>query len=157
MHLEVGLSSDRGPSRDLNEDSLDYYIPPNEARERSKGAIFVVADGMGGHQAGEVASKEAVRKVIEQYYAGPADDPAESLARAVSAANHLVYQHASSDPAKSGMGTTLVAAAIIGSEVHVANVGDSRAYAINRDTITQITRDHSWVEEQIEAGILTRE
>jgi protein phosphatase len=157
LHLEVGRSSDRGPSRDLNEDYLDYYIPASEARERAKGAIFVVADGMGGHQAGEVASKEAVRKVIEEYYAGPADDPARSLARAVSAANHLVYRHASSDPARSGMGTTLVAAAIIGTDVHVANVGDSRAYAINRDTITQITRDHSWVEEQIEAGILTRE
>jgi serine/threonine protein phosphatase PrpC len=157
LHLEVGLRSDRGPSRDLNEDYIDYYIPASEAQQRSKGALFVVADGMGGHQAGEVASKEAVRKVGEDSYASPSDDPARSLTRAVSAANHLLYQHASSDPAKSGMGTTLVAAALIGSEVYVANVGDSRAYAIDKDTIMQITQDHSWVEEQIEAGILTRE
>ena len=116
-----------------------------------------MADGMGGHLAGEVASKEAVKRVMEEYYADPSSDPGESLGRAISAANHLLHEHASSDPAKSGMGTTLVAAVIIGSSVHIANVGDSRAYGINKDTIHQITRDHSWVEEQIEAGILTRE
>jgi len=157
LHLEVGLSSDRGPSRDLNEDYVDYYVPSDEAQSRLKGSIFVVADGMGGHLAGEVASKEAVKKVMEEYYAAPSPDPGESLGRAISAANLLVREHASSDPAKSGMGTTLVAAVIIGSSVYIANVGDGRAYGINNDTSTQITRDHSWVEEQIEAGILTRE
>ena len=157
LHLEVGLSSDRGPSRDLNEDYVDYYVPSDEAQSRLKGSIFVVADGMGGHLAGEVASKEAVKKVMEEYYAAPSPDPGESLGRAISAANHLVREHALSDPAKSGMGTTLVAAVIIGSNVYIANVGDGRAYGINNDTSTQITRDHSWVEEQIEVGILTRE
>ena len=157
LHLEVGLSSDRGPSRDLNEDYVDYSVPSDEAQSRLKGSIFVVADGMGGHLAGEVASKEAVKKVMEEYYAAPSPDPGESLGRAISAANHLVREHALSDPAKSGMGTTLVAAVIIGSNVYIANVGDGRAYGINNDTSTQITRDHSWVEEQIEVGILTRE
>jgi protein phosphatase len=157
QHLEVGVSSDTGPSRDLNEDYVDYYLPPNAAQSRLKGAIFVVADGMGGHLAGEVASKEAVKRVMEEYYADPSHDPGESLGRAISVANHLVHEHASSDPAKSGMGTTLVAAVVIGAKVYVANVGDSRAYGINENTIIQITRDHSWVEEQLEAGILTRE
>ena len=157
LHLEVGLSSDRGPSRDLNEDYVDYSVPSDKAQSRLKGSIFVVADGMGGHLAGEVASKEAVKKVMEEYYAAPSPDPGESLGRAISAANHLVREHALSDPAKSGMGTTLVAAVIIGSNVYIANVGDGRAYGINNDTSTQITRDHSWVEEQIEVGILTRE
>lgn len=157
LHLEVGLSSDTGPSRGLNEDYVDYYMPSDEAQIRLKGSIFIVADGMGGHLAGEVASKEAVRRVMEEYYADPSSEPGESLGRAISAANHLLHEHASSDPAKSGMGTTLVAAVIIGSRVHIANVGDSRAYGISKDTIHQITRDHSWVEEQIEAGILTRE
>ena len=157
LHLEVGLSSDRGPSRDLNEDYVDYYVPSDEAQSRLKGSIFVVADCMGGHLAGEGASKEAVKKVMEEYYAAPSPDPGESLGRAISAANHLVREHALSDPAKSGMGTTLVAAVIIGSNVYIANVGDGRAYGINNDTSTQITRDHSWVEEQIEVGILTRE
>jgi protein phosphatase len=145
LHLEVGLSSDTGPSRGLNEDYVDYYMPSDEAQIRLKGSIFIVADGMGGHLAGEVASKEAVRRVMEEYYADPSPDPGESLGRAISAANHLLHEHASSDPAKSGMGTTLVAAVIIGSSVHIANVGDSRAYGISKDTIHQITRDHSWV------------
>ena len=155
--LEVGMSSDAGPSRDLNEDYIGYTLPSDEGQRRLKGAILVVADGMGGHLAGEVASSEAVQRVMEAYYADPAPDPGESLGRAVRAANRLVHEHASSDPTKAGMGTTLVAAAIIGSDVYIANVGDSRAYGINKDTITQITRDHSWVEEQIQAGILTRE
>ena len=156
-HLEVGLRSDRGPSRDLNEDHVDYVLVPDEAQGRSKGSIFVVADGMGGHQAGEVASREAVQKVIEAYYADPSDDPGKSLSRAMNAANHLVHQRASLDAARAGMGTTLVAAAVVGAKVYIANVGDSRAYGISRERITQITRDHSWVEEQIQLGILTRE
>lgn len=157
VQLDVGLTSDRGPNRDLNEDYVEYYIPPDEAQSRSKGALFVVADGMGGHLAGEVASREAVRRVIKEYYADPAQDPGTCLGRAVRAANNLVYQLASADPDKAGMGTTLVAAVVIGSRVYVANVGDSRAYGISRDQIAQITQDHSWVEEQIRAGILTRE
>ncbi|MGD8473910.1 MAG: protein phosphatase 2C domain-containing protein, partial [Anaerolineae bacterium] len=131
-HLKVGLRSDRGPSRDLNEDYAEYVIPTDEAQLRSKGAIFVVADGMGGYLAGEVASKEAVRKVIKEYYADRSDDPGKSLRRAVVAANKVVHQQASGDPAKSGMGTTLVAAAVIGPRVYIANVGDSRAYGIGR-------------------------
>ena len=157
LRLEVGLSSDRGPSRNLNEDYVDYFVPSDQAQRQLKGSIFVVADGMGGHLAGEVASQEAVKKVMEEYYADPSPEPGESLSRAISAANHLVHEHASSDPTKSGMGTTLVAAVLIGSDVYIANVGDGRAYGINKETSTQITRDHSWVEEQIEAGILTRE
>ena len=157
LSLEVGLGSDTGPTRALNEDYVDYFLPSDETQSRLKGAIFVVADGMGGHLAGEVASKEAVKRVIEEYYADPSPDPGESLGRAVRAANRLVHEHASSDLAKAGMGTTLVVTVILGSRVYIANVGDSRAYGINKDTITQVTRDHSWVEEQIEAGILTRE
>ena len=155
--LEVGLKSDTGPSRDLNEDYIGYTVPSDEEQRRLKGSLFVVADGMGGYLAGEVASREAVTRVMEAYYADPAPDPGESLGRAVRSANRLLHEHASSDSTKGGMGTTLVAAAIIGSDVYIANVGDSRAYGINRDTITQITRDHSWVEEQIQAGILTRD
>lgn len=157
LSLEVGLSTDTGPSRDLNEDYIDFFAPSDEAQQRLKGSIFVVADGMGGYLAGEVASREAAKWVIDEYYADPSPDPGESLGRAMSAANRVVYEHASSDQGKSGMGTTLVAAVIIGSDVYIANVGDSRAYGINRESITQITRDHSWVAEQIDVGILTQE
>lgn len=155
--LVVGARSDTGPTRELNEDYVDYYLPSSKDQMRSKGALFVVADGMGGYLAGEVASKEAVGRVMEEYYADPSPDAGASLIRAIGVANKLVHEHASSDPSKAGMGTTLVAAAIIGATVYIANVGDSRAYLISKNAITQITRDHSWVQEQIDAGLLTQD
>ncbi len=157
LHLEVGASSETGPSRELNEDYVDYYLPSNPEQMRSKGALFVVADGMGGYRAGEVASREAVGRVMEEYYADASTDPGASLIRAIGAANKRVHALASTDASKSGMGTTLVAAVITSTTVHIANVGDSRAYQINRDTLTQITHDHSWVQEQLDAGMLTPE
>ncbi len=157
LHLEVGATSETGPSRELNEDYVDYYLPSNPDQMRSKGALFAVADGMGGYLAGEVASKEAVGRVMEEYYANASPDPGEGLIRAISAANKGVHARASTDASKSGMGTTLVAAVITGAKVYVANVGDSRAYQINRETFTQITHDHSWVQEQLDAGMLTPE
>jgi len=155
LHLEVGASSETGPSRELNEDYVDYYLPSNPDQLRSKGALFVVADGMGGYLAGEVASKEAVERVMEEYYADASPDSGAGLIRAISAANKRVYSRASTDASKSGMGTTLVAAVVTGAKVYIANVGDSRAYQINRDAFTQITHDHSWVQEQLDAGMLT--
>jgi serine/threonine protein phosphatase PrpC len=157
LDLEVGLASDVGPTRKLNEDCADYRLPGDKALPQAKGAAFVVADGMGGHQAGDVASNQAVALVIEGYYADDATQPGDSLVRAIKAANRSLYEDALSDPAKSGMGTTLVAAIVLGRKVYVANVGDSRAYVIDQQGIVQITQDHSWVEEQVQAGLLTRE
>ncbi len=157
LGLRVGMKSAVGPKRKLNEDYAGYRLPDDEGQRLSKGALFVIADGMGGHQAGEVASKEAVVRVIEEYYADTAPSPSESLVRAIRLANRVIHDHALSDPAKSGMGTTLVAAVVLGHKVLVANVGDSRAYLINGQGISQITEDHSWVEEQIRAGLMSRE
>lgn len=157
LELRVGMKSDVGPKRKLNEDYAGYRLPDDENQRQAKGAIFVVADGMGGHQAGEVASKEAVTLVIKEYYADAARPPGDSLVRAIRLANRVIHDHALSDPSKSGMGTTLVAAAILGPKVFVANVGDSRAYLVGGQSISQITEDHSWVEEQIQAGLLRRE
>ncbi|MEJ2210001.1 MAG: Stp1/IreP family PP2C-type Ser/Thr phosphatase [Anaerolineae bacterium] len=160
IELRVGMKSDVGPKRKLNEDYAGYRLPDNGQagdQRQTKGALFVVADGMGGHQAGEVASKEAVVRVIDEYYADAAHPPAESLVRAIRLANRVIHDEAISDPSKSGMGTTLVAAAVLGQCVYVANVGDSRAYLIDAREINQITEDHSWVEEQIQAGLMSRE
>jgi serine/threonine protein phosphatase PrpC len=155
--LRFGQKSDRGPTRTLNEDYAQCFLPADQAQRRTKGAIFLVADGMGGHQAGEVASRQAVERVTQEYYADTAHKTGESLMRAFQVANQVLHTCAQSDPTKAGMGTTLVAAVILGRKVYVANVGDSRAYLINQQGITQITEDHSWVEEQVQAGLLTRE
>jgi len=155
--LEIGLRSDKGPHRQINEDTVGYFVPADRDPRRAKGAIFVVADGMGGHRAGEVASQQAVKTVIAHYYRHASSDVNTALIWAFRAANRLIYEQAQADPTKRGMGTTLVAAVVLGRKVYIANVGDSRAYFLNGGRLTRLTRDHSWVEEQVRAGVLTRE
>jgi serine/threonine protein phosphatase PrpC len=157
LDLDVAKLTDVGRARPHNEDYVDCKIPPDARELAYKGSLFVVADGMGGHQAGEVASRGAVETAIEHYYGDTGRDVPTSLVRAVRAANKRVYEQSQADPTKAGMGTTMVAAAVVGRRVYVANVGDSRAYLINRQGIVQITEDHSWVEEQVRAGLLTEE
>ena len=157
LELNVAGQTDVGQARPHNEDYVDYYIPRTTRQLTRKGSIFLVADGMGGHRAGEVASQGAVRAVIERYYQEAGRDVPSSLIRAFRGANEQLYRQAQADPTKSGMGTTLVAAVVLGRKLYVANVGDSRAYLVNRQGITQITEDHSWVEEQVRAGLLTEE
>jgi serine/threonine protein phosphatase PrpC len=157
LDLRFGHRSDRGPARTHNEDYVGCFVPGDEMQRHSKGAIFLVADGMGGHRAGQVASRTAVERVMQEYLADAAHMPGDSLARAFRVANQVLHDRALSDLSRAGMGTTLVAAAVLGRRVCVANVGDSRAYLISQRGIVQITRDHSWVEKQVQAGLLTRE
>jgi serine/threonine protein phosphatase PrpC len=157
LELTVARLSDVGRARPHNEDYVDAHVPSDPLQLTGKGAIYLVADGMGGHQAGEVASKGAVEAAIAQYYGDTSHDTGTSLVRAFRAANQQIHERARADPSKAGMGTTLVAAVILGRKVYVANVGDSRAYLINDDGIRQITEDHSWVEEQVRANLLTPE
>jgi serine/threonine protein phosphatase PrpC len=154
--LKATKLTDVGQLRPHNEDYLDSVVPSDSALLQRKGALYLVADGMGGHQAGEVASQTAVETVIQNYYADPSNDVGGSLVRAFEAANRSIHEQAQANPATAGMGTTLVAAVIRGRKMHIANVGDSRAYLINKKGISQITDDHSWVEEQVRAGLLTR-
>lgn len=153
--LEVAQRSDVGRVRPRNEDYVGHSIPQGPHERERKGVICLVADGMGGHQAGEVASKQAVETVIQQYYGDVTNDLGASLVKAIQAANRTIYQQAQADPSKAGMGTTLVGAVIAGQKVYVANVGDSRAYLIGSSGAVQITEDHSWVGEQVRAGLLT--
>jgi serine/threonine protein phosphatase PrpC len=157
LDLELGQASDAGHIRSLNQDYVSCFVPGDEVQCRAKGVLVLVADGMGGHNAGEVASREAVERVTAEYYAHPGDDVGESLKHAFGAANQALSEMAEADPAMAGMGTTLVAAAIREGKATVANVGDSRAYLLRGNRLAQITVDHSWVEEQIQAGALTRQ
>jgi len=155
--VEGGSSSDPGQVRELNE---DYFGTP-ETMEISldlveqNGRLYAVADGMGGHAAGEVASRQAISTLFEEYYASPSAEVIQSMEEAIEVANAEVYAQASLDRAKAGMGTTLVAAVLQGDDLYVANVGDSRAYLVREQSIEQVTRDHSWVNEQVQAGIIT--
>lgn len=157
LKLDVFQLSDVGRVRTSNEDFADYHIPQDPKQIQQKGMLFLVADGMGGHQAGEVASQQAVRFVVGQYFGDTTHDISTSLSRAFRAANRLVHEQAKADPDKAGMGTTLVGAAVLGHKVYIANVGDSRAYLVGQSGTVQITEDHSWVEEQVRAGLLSPE
>ena len=138
-----GSRTDIGCLRDHNEDSL-VVTPP----------LFAVADGMGGHAAGEVASEIAVRVLSEL---APEHPDGEALGRAIEEANRAVIQAAREGRGRQGMGTTMTAAMLEGERLVIAQVGDSRAYLLNQGKLQQLTRDHSLMADMIEAGQLTPE
>lgn len=138
-----GSRTDIGCLRDHNEDSL-VVAPP----------LFVVADGMGGHAAGEVASEIAVDVIADL---APEHPDGEALAHAVKEANRAVIQAAREGRGREGMGTTVTAALLEGERLVIAQVGDSRAYLLHQGKLQQLTRDHSLVADMIEAGQLTPE
>ena len=119
--------------------------------------LMAVADGMGGHLAGEYASETAVKTVLENVREKRTDKPIAILESAIQAANDRVYTEAQIDVKKRGMGTTMVAATVSGGRLYVANVGDSRLYALSGGRLQQITRDHSVVEELVRSGGLSKE
>jgi len=160
---EMGWSLDKGSTRQNNEDSL-AAVTLNRASEAESQAIgvYAVADGMGGHQAGEVASQLAVRTAVWRLMGNVAesgDDMPENcrqwLEGAVALANSVVREQAQEK--NTDMGTTLVMAVVVGHDVHIANVGDSRAYLISPTTIRQITRDQSYTQALVDTGNITLE
>lgn len=157
----VGAASDLGRVRTNNEDNYVVLLPPSVPEGLD--AILVVADGMGGHQAGEVASDIVVRKFAGSFNpeAGPRRidsvlDLNALLARVIADANDEVFETASTDPHLRGMGTTVVAAALVGDRLHLGYVGDSRAYLIDAANVYQLNHDHSWVADEVRAGRLTK-
>jgi protein phosphatase len=140
---EEAVRTDTGRQRNANEDSLFTKAP-----------LFVVADGMGGAQAGEVASKAAAESFAHELPKAP---PERVLEETIEGANRTIHDRAGSDPDLAGMGTTITAAIVDleGEEVAIGHVGDSRAYRLRRDSFEQLTRDHSLVEEMRRKGQLT--
>ncbi|MDO4357612.1 MAG: Stp1/IreP family PP2C-type Ser/Thr phosphatase [Clostridia bacterium] len=138
--------TDIGPKRPVNEDS--YRLPEGDER------FAVVADGMGGHQAGEVASAMAV-EAFASYMNKPFESVENQLKNAVLYANGRVWHAAQADPEKEGMGTTLTAVYLTEEDAFVAHVGDSRAYLMRNGVVMRITEDHTLVEELVLAGKLS--
>jgi serine/threonine protein phosphatase PrpC len=151
--LSWALLSHQGCHRDGNEDFVGAFAPtdPDE-----RGPLFVVADGMGGHAAGEVASRMAVETVFQSWTAGALSAPHQMLRNAVRGANSTVFS-ASLDHDRRGMGTTLTALTLAGTESIVAHVGDSRAYMVRGRDCSQLTSDHSRVGEMLRMRLITPE
>ena len=146
--------TDIGRKRELNEDYIYTSGQPIGALPN----LFIVADGMGGHKAGDYASMHTVDRFVEVIRElGEEHGVQDAINEAVTAANTYIYQRSRENSNLSGMGTTLVLASCIGNEAIVANIGDSRLYLVNDDAMTQITRDHSLVEEMVTLGGIDRE
>lgn len=142
-----------GKRRKLNQD----YVYTSETPVGHLPNLFIVADGMGGHKAGDYASKLAVTTMVEEIRMFAGKEPEAILGAAVEKANAMVKRSADRSPDLEGMGTTVVAASCEGRRLTVANVGDSRLYVVGSREIRQITRDHSWVEDMVRSGGMGRE
>jgi protein phosphatase len=159
LRLIVAGKTHPGQRRPLNEDVWRIAQADTRPLWQDRGWLCAIADGMGGHAAGEVASQLASVTLLQTYYG--AEDvpfpPAMRLEQAILAANLSVYEQSAVQDGQAGMGTTIVAAVVHGDWLTIGNVGDSRAYLIRAGQAIQITRDHSWVAEQVAAGALTEE
>ena len=144
--------TDIGKKRKLNQD----FVYSSDEPVGNLPNVYIVADGMGGHQAGDYASKCTVETMVREIRGCFEKSPIRILSRAIRIANDQVRKKAREDESLLGMGTTVVAATCLGKYLQVANVGDSRLYIIN-DEVRQITRDHSLVEEMVRMGGLDRE
>jgi serine/threonine protein phosphatase PrpC len=153
--LDLAQLSDVGMVRERNEDAYGYWESDNEDEFREKGRLAVVADGMGGHEGGQLASDIAVRTVCEVYREAASLEPPEALEKGLREAHERIRSFASENPQYHNMGTTCTAAVIRGTHLWVAHVGDSRLYLFRNGRIRRMTRDHSYVNQLVEHGIIT--
>ena len=150
--LKTFSITDIGKRRKLNQD----YVYTSEMPVGHLANLFLVADGMGGHNAGDYASRYTIETIVDEISKSNDESPVFVLEKAIKRANSLIRQKSEEETELNGMGTTVVAATIEGNKLCVANVGDSRLYIINNREIRQITRDHSLVEEMVQMGGLDR-
>jgi PPM family protein phosphatase len=154
--IEVACLTDVGRHRENNEDSYLYWEPDNEEEFRKKGRLVVIADGMGGHEGGQEASRLAVatvRDVYDQQFS----DPRQALVQAFAIAHTQIQTFALENTEFHGMGTTCTAIALIGHDLFFAHTGDSRLYLIRGSSLSRLTHDHSYVGKLVEGGIVSAE
>jgi PPM family protein phosphatase len=145
--------SDVGCIRTNNEDATRFVRPANREVQLRKGYLAVVADGMGGHTAGEVASQMATEIISKTYYQRP-EGPEDSLYFALAKANRLIWQAAGRNARQKGMGTTCTTLVVCENQLYIAHVGDSRAYLYKNGSLTRLTTDHTYVQKLVEEGII---
>lgn len=155
--LELAGLTDVGCQRDNNEDSYAYWKPEDEATLQRAGCLAIIADGMGGCEGGQHASRIAVETVKKIYSESNLEDPQQRLNSAFAEAHRQVRLKAEQVPILRGMGTTLTAFAVVNDRLYYAHVGDSRLYLLKRGTLTQLTRDHSLVAQLVANGMVAPE
>lgn len=153
----ASITTDTGCIREANEDSGRHVKPGDSEIKNKRGTLTVVADGMGGHASGEVASQMAIELISYFYYADEVNTPPEALRNAIQQANWEIYETAVSDEKYYGMGTTLVALILLDEVGYSAHVGDSRLYRLRNKKMELMTMDHSQVMEMVKEGIISME
>ncbi|MCI5569975.1 MAG: Stp1/IreP family PP2C-type Ser/Thr phosphatase [Candidatus Alectryocaccobium sp.] len=151
--MKVFSATDVGKIRSINQD----YIFTSQDPVGNLPNLFVVADGMGGHNAGDFASHYGVSVMVETVRKDTNFNPVKIIRNGIAAANREVLKSSREDPAMAGMGTTMVAACVVGEYLYVANVGDSRLYLIDEENIKQVSQDHSLIAEMVRLGELAPE
>jgi PPM family protein phosphatase len=159
--IEVSSQTDIGCVRNNNEDSFGYWEPEDDALFQRKGRLAVVADGMGGYEGGQEASRLAVETLMAVYGDFAGDNPRDALVEALQAAHERIREYSFAHSELCGMGTTCTAAAIVrrehGDELYYVHVGDTRLYLIRDGHIARVTRDHSYVGRLVETGMISAE
>lgn len=151
--MKVFSATDIGQKRHMNQD----FIFTSEEPVGNLPNLFVVADGMGGHNAGDFASRYGVSVLVESVRRDKNFNPVKVMRNAIEAANREVFSQSRNDPSMAGMGTTMVVCTVVGGYAYIANVGDSRLYLAGSESMTQITQDHSLIAEMVRLGELTPE
>jgi serine/threonine protein phosphatase PrpC len=154
--LSWGIRSHVGPVREHNEDFVGVYAATTPDDSWDRPPLFVIADGMGGHAAGEVASRVAVEAALERWRGVTPPSAVKGLRAAFRDANLAVID-AAEHPGRRGMGTTMTALSLSAREACIAHVGDSRAYLVRRDSCTQVTVDHSRAGDMLRMRLITSE
>jgi len=154
-HLSVAAGSHPGVGDRQNEDRFAVAAYQVSATDPTPALFAIVADGIGGHRAGEVASEIGVEMVSQAVAQSDASQPVAIMQAAIIQASQAIYAQAEADPAKQGMGTTCVCAWVIADRLYTASVGNSRLYLLRGGVLRRLTVDHTWVQEAVEAGALT--
>jgi protein phosphatase len=156
LHIVGAMRTDPGLVRTLNEDSVVWVTPPEHEESRGRGSLALVADGMGGHAAGEVASALAADVIRRLYY--DIDGPVpQVLANAFTTANRAILEYAAEHPECKGMGTTCTVLVFQDGKAWLAHIGDSRAYLLREGTLTQLSQDQTLVAKLVKEGTLSQE
>ncbi|MCO5296089.1 MAG: protein phosphatase 2C domain-containing protein [Fimbriimonadaceae bacterium] len=153
--VTVACKTDLGRVRENNEDKFEYFLPEDEAALATRGLVFLVCDGMGGHAAGQIASELAAKTFIDVYLHHPSSDPSVAMAAGVNAANRFVGDVGRTVPSRKGMGTTLSGLVLLQDAAYTVQVGDSRIYRVRGGEGAMLTHDHTWVDEAIRTGMIT--
>lgn len=155
LKFEQADLSDQGPIRENNEDFILYHQPTDPELDIRRGCLFVVADGVGGNRAGEVASSQAAQALSKAYYGSRASRPANALREAFKQANLHVCDLSHSNPEYRRMETTLSALVLTGNQALVGHIGDTRIYRVRDERIEQLTTDHSEVGELVRMRLIS--